>query len=746
MSRSNIYANDKTKEFHIHGKDFSYIFHVLKNGQLGHLYYGEKLMERESFLHQCYHGVYANTCTVFEDDETFSLDLISHEFPSYGTSDYRQPAIEIIQENGSHIVDFKYVSHTVYNGKKSLNRLPSTFDNKDDEATTLEITLKDSVMDVALVLKYTLFKESDVLVRGSEIINNSHERLQVKRFLSMSFDLPEADYEMITLTGGWSRERHMQIHELHNGIQSISSTNGTSSSVANPFFALKKKYTTEHSGETYGFNLVYSGNHVGQVEVTTFGQARVQQGINYFNFNWLLEKDEALETPEVVMIYSNQGLNHMSQKFHAFYSKHLISQKWINENRPVLVNNWEATYFDFNEEKIMKLATISKKIGAELFVLDDGWFGKRNNDKSSLGDWFCNLDKLPGGLKGLSEKVCAIGLKFGFWIEPEMVSPDSDLFRMHPEWVIQVENRPLSYGRNQFVLDFSNNEVVDYICECISKVIIEAENISYVKWDWNRTMTEIGSLKLPASRQQEVAHRYVLGMYELYNRLTNKFPNIIIEGCAGGGSRFDPGILYHSPQIWTSDDTDAVERLKIQYGTSMCYPISTMGAHVSAVPNHQVNRITSLKMRGDVAFFGVLGYELDLTKMSESELTEISEQIEWYKQHRNLLLQGTFYRIKSPFEYNGNETAWAVVSKDKTEAVVGYYKVLAEPNKLPIRLKIYGLESDTEYKLIGTNRTYIGKELQNWGVELSTVLMSELGILNEVKGDFTSVVLEFKKF
>lgn len=738
-----IFVNDNTKEFHIQGQEFSYIFNVMRNGQLGHLYYGKRLPQRESYLHQFYTGAYGNTCTVFPDDETFCLDLIQQEFPSYGTSDYRQPAIEVLQENGSRICDFKYVSHEMYDGKNRLAGLPATFAEEKGAATTLEITLEDTVMKAKVVLMYTLFHNSDVLTRSARIENTGEQTLQVKRLLSMSVDLPEREYEMMTLTGAWVRERHLQVSPLHHGLQSISSTRGTSSSTANPFFALKKPNTDEHQGEVFGFNLVYSGNHVGQVEVTPFNQSRVQQGMNYFDFSWTLAPNETFQAPEAVMVYSNNGLNGMSHKFHTFYSNHLISQKWVNKERPVLINNWEATYFDFNEEKIMELATAAKKVGVELFVLDDGWFGKRNDDKTSLGDWYHNPEKLPEGVKGLADKINALGLQFGIWIEPEMISPDSDLFRAHPEWVVQVEDRPLTLGRNQCVLDFSNEEVVTYIYESIAKIIREGGDISYVKWDWNRTMTEIGSLNLPAGRQQEVAHRYIMGMYELYNRLTTEFPHILIEGCAAGGSRFDPGVLHYSPQIWTSDDSDAVERLKIQYSTSFCYPVSTMGAHVSAVPNHQVHRMTSLKTRGDVAFFGVLGYELDLTQLPQSELDEIAEQIQFYKENRNLFLQGDFTRLLSPYE--GNETAWSVVAKDKSEAMVGYYKVLAEPNVLPPRVKITGLDMDATYTLVGTNRTYHGEELSNWGIEINPALLQELGILEKVQGDYSSVLLHLKK-
>lgn len=744
MNESKIYVSKDAKEFHIMGKDFSYVFYILKNGQLGHLYYGKRLNPSNIYSQKAYYETYGNTCTVFENDESFSLDIIPQEYPSYGTSDYRQPAIEVIQEDGSHITDFKYDSYTIYEGKKQLYKLPSTFVHKDKDSITLEIKLKDYIINATLILSYTLFKESDVLVRSSKIINNGNKDLQIKRLLSMSIDFKSSNYEMLTLTGSWTRERHIQTYPLHKGLQSTSSTRGTSSTAFNPFFALKDNLANEHTGEVYGFNLIYSGNHIGQVEVDTFLQARVQQGINYFNFSFLLKKGDELESPESILVYSCNGLNKMSQKFHKFYLNHLIPPKWANCARPILVNNWEATYFDFNEDKILELAGLSKKIGAELFVLDDGWFGKRNNDKTSLGDWYCNLDKIPSGLKGLSEKICNMGLDFGIWIEPEMISKESELFKKYPNWVLQFKNRKLTTGRNQYVLDLSNPAVVKHIYETISDLIIKTEYISYIKWDFNRTLTEVGSLSFEPKHQQEIAHRYVMGMYELYSLLTKKFPHILIEGCAAGGGRFDSGILAYSPQIWTSDNTDAIERLKIQYGTSICYPISSMGAHVSTTPNHQLNRLTSLKTRGDVAVFGVLGYELDLTSLPDSELECIKKQIKWYKEHRKLILEGTFYRLKSPFDGVNGNTAWSVVSEDKNNALVGYYKVLENTTHLPPNLKIYGLKPDKIYHLIGTNLTFDGLELENLGIEINSNLLSKLALIEDFKGDFKSIILEFK--
>ncbi|MFL6560982.1 MAG: alpha-galactosidase, partial [Bacillus sp. (in: firmicutes)] len=474
-----------------------------------------------------------------------------------------------------------------------------------------------------------------------------------------------------------------------------------------------------------------------QVEVDQYNVSRVSMGINPFDFNWLLEAGESFQTPEAVMVYSDQGLNGMSQTYQILYRNRIARGTWRDKERPVLINNWEATYFDFNEEKILTIAQTAKDLGVELFVLDDGWFGKRDNDKTSLGDWFTDKRKLPNGISGLATKITGLGLKFGLWFEPEMVSKISELYQKHPEWIIHVPDRHRSHGRNQFVLDFSRKEVVDHIYEMMAAVLKEAP-ISYVKWDMNRYMTEIGSLALPAGRQKEVAHRYILGVYDLYDRLTTDFPDVLFESCASGGARFDPGLLYYAPQAWTSDDTDAMERLKIQYGTSFVYPLSSMGAHVSAVPNHQVKRITSLETRANVAYFGMLGYELDVTKMTDDEKQCVKEQIDFYKENRRLIQTGTFYRLKSPFEGDGNVTAWMVVSEDQTEAIAGYYQVLARPNPGFSRLLLKGLKEGLEYRLENIDGTYYGSTLMHAGILLTGEFSGiEAEGINH-GGDFTS--------
>lgn len=711
-----IIVNEENKEFHLFNKQISYIFRVMDNNQLEHLYFGKALHHRKGFLNLVEREPRPLTSNLYEGNQTLSLEHIKQEYPCYGTTDFRIPAISIESESGSRITDFKFDSYRIFNGKKTLKGLPSTYVEEEKEADTLEIKLYDKVLSCELILSYTIYEDFAAICRNAKYINLGNNKLEITSAMSTSLDLPEDDYEMLHLAGAWSRERHIKMRKLQPGVQSIYSARGASSANHNPFLALKRPYTTENMGEVYGFSLVYSGNFLGQVEVDSYGVSRVTLGINPFNFRWALESSEEFQTPEAVMVFSDCGLNGMSQTFHKLYRTRLARGYWRDKVRPILINNWEATYFDFNEDKIMNIAKTAKELGIELFVLDDGWFGERNDDTSSLGDWFVNKNKLPDGIEGLSKKINNLGIKFGLWFEPEMVSKDSHIFKEHSEWVIHDPNRNMSHGRNQYVLDFSNKQVVDYIYNLMCKTI-ESSSISYIKWDMNRNITEAYSSFLNSNHQGELMHRYILGVYDLYDRLTTKFQEILFESCAAGGGRFDPGMLYYAPQAWTSDDTDAVERLKIQYGTSIVYPISSMGSHVSAVPNHQVGRITSIDTRANVAYFGTFGYELDLNKLSEEEKEKVKEQVEFFKNHRDLIQKGDFYRLMSPFE--GNETCWIVVSKDKDEAIVGYYSVLSRPNDRYHRIKLTGLQADKLYKVEPKGTTHYGDELMNIGIILS---------------------------
>lgn len=725
-----IVFHPANKTFHLQANDTSYVMQIVRSGYLAHLYWGKKIRHyRESNPLQFFDRGFSPNPD--PSDRTFSLDTLPQEYPAYGNTDFRTPAYQVQLENGSTISDLRYKTHRIYKGKPKLEGLPATYVENENEAETLEIILEDHVTGLHVTLFYTVYERWNVITRSVRFDNNGSERIKLLRALSMNVDFRDDHFDFLHLFGAHCRERYIERKPLFVGTQSVESRRGASSHQQNPFIALLRKNANEDEGIVYAFNFVYSGNFLAQVEVDQFHTTRVSMGINPFDFTWLLEPGESFQTPEVVMVYSDKGLNGMSQTYHQLYRTRLARGVYRDRERPILINNWEATYFDFNEEKILHIAKTAAELGIELFVLDDGWFGKRDNDRSSLGDWFVNKQKLPNGLEGLAKNINQMGMQFGLWVEPEMVSVDSELYRKHPDWCIHVPNRPRSEGRNQLVLDYSRKEVCDYIIQVISDVLASAP-ISYVKWDMNRHMTEIGSVALPPERQRETAHRYMLGLYRVMEEITSRFPHILFESCSGGGGRFDPGMLYYMPQTWTSDNTDAVSRLKIQYGTSLVYPISAMGAHVSAVPNHQVHRITSLEMRGHVAMSGNFGYELDLTKLSEEEKSMIKQQVAFYKDIRRLVQFGTFYRILSPFE--GNETAWMFVSEDKSEAFVAYFRVLAEANAPLSFLRLKGLDPNKNYEIIGSGEVYGGDELMYVGLNVP-----------ERRGDFISVIWHLKE-
>lgn len=657
-----IIYNEKTREFHLYNQEISYIIKILDNDQPGQLYYGKRLTHREDFSHLFEYAMRDMSPYAFEGNSTFSLENIKQEYPTFGCGDMRFPAYEIERENGSHVVEFVYKEHKIYNGKPKLEGLPATYVESDDEAQTLELVLEDTSINTRIVLLYTIYEAFPVIARSVRFECDSDEKITLLSAMSACVDLPDKDYEMIDLAGVWARERHVRRHKLDYGIQSIYSMRGCSSYQFNPFLALARENADEFQGQVYGFSLVYSGNFLAQTEVDNYDTARVLMGIHPNGFKWTLGKGESFQTPEMVMVYSEAGLNGMSQTFHKLYRTRLARGTWRDKVRPILINSWEAFYFDFDAPKLLGLADAATDLGMELFVLDDGWFGKRDDSTSSLGDWYPNEEKLKGTLKELAEKINAKGLKFGLWIEPEMTNKDSDLYRAHPDWLLAEQGKRICHSRTQYVLDFSKKEVREYIGDMLENLLAEVP-VSYIKWDMNRTFSEVFSNGNDREYQGKVCHKYILGVYELYERLTSRFPHVLFESCASGGARFDPGMLYYAPQGWTSDDTDAIERLKIQYGTSMVYPVSCMGSHVSASPNHQTNRVTPIETRADVAYFGTFGYELDLLKLGEEDKAEIRRQIAFMKEKRDLIQKGTFYRLKSPFE--GNETAWMIVSEDQ---------------------------------------------------------------------------------
>jgi alpha-galactosidase len=734
-----IIYNEKTREFHLYNQEISYIIKILDNDQPGQLYYGKRLTHREDFSHLFEYAMRDMSPYAFEGNSTFSLENIKQEYPTFGCGDMRFPAYEIERENGSHVVEFVYKEHKIYNGKPKLEGLPATYVESDDEAQTLELVLEDTSINTRIVLLYTIYEAFPVIARSVRFECDSDEKITLLSAMSACVDLPDKDYEMIDLAGVWARERHVRRHKLDYGIQSIYSMRGCSSYQFNPFLALARENADEFQGQVYGFSLVYSGNFLAQTEVDNYDTARVLMGIHPNGFKWTLGKGESFQTPEMVMVYSEAGLNGMSQTFHKLYRTRLARGTWRDKVRPILINSWEAFYFDFDAPKLLGLADAAADLGMELFVLDDGWFGKRDDSTSSLGDWYPNEEKLKGTLKELAEKINAKGLKFGLWIEPEMTNKDSDLYRAHPDWLLAEQGKRICHSRTQYVLDFSKKEVREYIGDMLENLLAEVP-VSYIKWDMNRTFSEVFSNGNDREYQGKVCHKYILGVYELYERLTSRFPHVLFESCASGGARFDPGMLYYAPQGWTSDDTDAIERLKIQYGTSMVYPVSCMGSHVSASPNHQTNRVTPLETRADVAYFGTFGYELDLLKLGEEDKAEIRRQIAFMKEKRDLIQKGTFYRLKSPFE--GNEAAWMIVSEDQKKALVGYYRVMQPVNVGFKRLKLKGLKEDTCYKVSGYAYDCYGDELMQVGMILSD---SASGVwkkgVND-KGDFQAEVFE----
>ncbi len=708
----NIIWNKTSGHFHLYNDRISYIIGVAINGELTNLYYGKKIHEKDDFSYITFRMGMPNI-VVDADTESYSMELNCQEYPSFGTTDFGTPAFEIETENGSRVSSFVYKSHTICNGKKGIKGLPATYADA-GEAMTLEILLEDEAASMTLTLSYTIFDKYPVITRHAEFSNIGTSGVRITRALSCCLDLPDQDYEMMQFDGAWARERIPTVRKLGNGMTSIRSMRGVSSANHNPFIIVKRPNTDDFNGQAYGFSFVYSGNFFAGAEGSTHGRLRILMGINPERFAWILKGGETFETPEVVIAMTDSGLNDLSHTYHRLFNNNLVRGKWKNEPRPILNNNWEATFMDFTEDKILSIARKAREAGVELFVLDDGWFGERNDDFAGLGDWVENPKKLPQGIAGLARKINAMGLKFGFWIEPEMVNPDSNLYRRHPDWVLSVPGRKSSLGRHQLVLDFSREEVVDHIYGMLHKILKDAP-VSYIKWDMNRSLTEVFSVEADPCEQGMVYHKYVLGVYSLYSRLIEAFPDILFESCSSGGNRFDAGMLYYAPQAWCSDNTDAIDRLRIQYGTSYGYPIVSIGSHVSAVPNQQTGRSVSIGTRANVAYFGTFGYELDLNEISDEEFEEVKGQIEFMKKYRELIQYGDFYRLRSPFETD--QTAWMVVSQDKRKAIAGFYCLRSNVNTLPGFLRLAGLDKNILYKMEG--RDYYGDELMNMGITIA---------------------------
>ena len=678
----------------------TYAFQVLPSGHLEHLYYGSRIIIRSeddvtvlAEKRQCLPG---NAVCYSPEYPALGLEDVCLEMSSHGKGDIREPFIEVTHADGSYTSDFLFESALISSGKAPFATLPGSYE-ENGNVKELVITLKDRQYDLTLELHYFVFEEYNVISRSAKLINTGDSAISLERLMSLQLDFPRADWVFTTFHGAWARE--MKKHEMPVGMCKLVNESycGCSSNRANPFVMLSKKDTNEDRGECYGFNLIYSGNHYEAVEESAFGKMRLVTGINPRSFQFHLAPGDVFEAPEAVMTCSVEGFNGMSRNMHAFVRNCIVRGTWKHKARPVLLNSWEAAYFNINEHKLLNLARAGKDAGIELFVMDDGWFGTRDNDTQALGDWHANPKKLPHGVAGLAKKVNDLGLQFGLWVEPEMINTNSDLYRAHPEWVMEIPGKPHSESRTQRILDFANPEVVTYMTKKMTEVF-SSGNVAYVKWDMNRIFSDYYSQYLPASHQKEVAHRYMVGVYRMLEELNRRFPNILFEGCASGGNRFDLGMLCYFPQIWASDDSDAIYRVDAQTGYSYGYPMSTVTAHVSDCPNHQTLRVTPLDTRFNVAAFGVLGYECHLAEMSREDFKEITAQIELYKQWREVLQYGTFYRGRT----GGNIYEWTCVSPDRKKAVGMVLQLLVNPNSSFETYRPQGLDSSLRYHF--TNR------------------------------------------
>lgn len=705
----------------------TYAFQVTETGHLAHLYYGRKIRISEGAdgIRECHVFQPGNGISYNEEKQNFTLDDVKLEMSSYGKGDAREPFIAVVHKDGSVTSDFVFDHAEQLDKKEEIEGMPSSYDDT-DEAESLYVTLLDKAYNLRLVLKYSVFPKENVIARSAELFNDSDETVKIRRIMSNQLDFDPGDYDLTNFTGAWTREMKKSVMPIKAGKIVNSAYVGVSSNRANPFTMISRRNATEDHGDVYGFNLIYSGNHYSAAEMSPYGKVRFVSGINPEGFEWTLEKEESFQTPEAVMTYSSQGFTGMSHNFHKFIRKHIVRGSWRDKPRPILLNSWEACYFDISESKLLRLAKAGKEAGIELFVMDDGWFKGRTDDKRALGDWEADEKKLPNGLKSLVDKVTNLGMKFGIWVEPEMVNTDSDLFRSHPDWSLSIPGKAHSEGRNERFLDLTRTEVQDHIIQKIKKVLGSAD-ISYVKWDMNRNMSDVYSAGLAADRQGEVAHRYILGMYRVMKTLTESFPEILFEGCAAGGDRFDLGILSYFPQIWASDDTDAFVRSEIETNYSYGYPMSVLASHVSAVPNHQTLRKTPLETRFNVASFGVLGYEYNLPDLYPEELNQIKADIEFYKKWRELFFFGTFYRgrkyqdttdLTALSNFTGNELEWTVVSEDKKRAAGMIMQMLVHPNSETAIYSPKGLDPDKDYHFYNRKLKY---NVKNFGSLINAV-------------------------
>lgn len=704
-----VFFDKENRIFKLDTKTSTYAMLIGEGGYLIHLYYGEKLPDR-NLKYLMYRGWFDSLSPFSPDvpDPLFSADITPMELPTNGAGDFRISALSVKNADGNTVTDVRYHGHKITKGKPALCGLPATFAT-DGEAETLEIELRDPVTGVKVFLLYTVFEQYGAMTRSMRVENAGTAAVELQRAYSACLDLPSMDYDMVHLYGKWAKENTTVRHPLQHGIQSVRSKRGMTGPNHNPSLALPKAQTTEDTGECYGLNFIYSGNFAIDIEVDTRGCPRVLMGINPDDFAWRLEPGEQFVTPEAALVYSHDGIGGMSREFHHLYLDHLCRSEWTKKKRPLLINSWEAAYFDFDGDKLVEFAKEAKALGIDMLVMDDGWFGNRFDDHRALGDWTVNEKKLGGTLAHLVDRVNALGVQFGIWYEPEMINPDSDLYRAHPDWAVCAPGRGKSLSRYQCVLDMTRKDVRDYLFEKMFEVL-SAANIAYIKWDCNRHISEAASLTLPPERQGEFFHRYVLGVYELMDRITTAFPHILLENCSSGGGRFDAGMLYYSPQIWGSDNTDPIERLSIQFGASLCYPIASIGAHVSANPR------ASLKTRGDVAMCGTFGYELDPRKLTEAEKELVKRQVADYHKYYDLIRYGDFYRITAPTK-DPFLCDWEFVSQDRREALFTRV-VMRRPENIYQFQRLKGLDPDRVYIDEDTGEEYSGALLMYGGINL----------------------------
>ncbi|NLO86899.1 MAG: alpha-galactosidase [Clostridiales bacterium] len=723
-----IRFHEDKKVFQLDTTNSTYLLAIVEDEFLAQAYYGEKLAEPITYTLRLDEAPF--TPSQNNRDRVSFYDVLPMAYPTHGIGDFREDCLNICSKAGHSVVKLAYQSYEITTGKPKLKGLPATFAD-DDQAQTLTIKMVDQAIGAEVELAYSVFSDTDAIASSVKVRNASKDTLWLEKILSGCLELPAGQYDMLSLHGSWARERHVERREIGFGYQGVYSKRGSSGHQDHPFIAVLEPNASQASGHVYGMHFVYSGNYMAQVEKNQFDSVRCVMGIHPEDFSFKLEQGETFQAPEMIRVFSATGLDGMTHALHDLYRSHLIRSPYLHQKRPILINNWEATYFDFDADKLLSIAKEASSLGIEMLVMDDGWFGKRTSDNMSLGDWVVTESKFPDGLCGLVDKVNELGMKFGIWFEPEMISPDSDLYRAHPEWAIAVAGSTAGLSRNQYVLDFSREDVVEHIYQKLSKVLHSA-NIAYVKWDMNRPMADLASANLPADQQGELSHRYILGVYQLQERLITEFPYLLLENCAGGGGRFDPGMLYYSPQIWCSDDTDAIERLAIQEGTALIYPLSTMGAHVSDCPNHTVGRNTPFETRGHVALMGTFGYELDVNRIPDSDKAMIPQQVALYHQYADLIREGRYYRIASFRETHWYDAAM-VVSPDQKEALIIYVQVLAKANAKRNKIHLRGLAENMRYAVANENFSALGSTLMRAGL-----------LVNDVHGDFCSRLIHLK--